>query len=47
MCMYMQLNTTNTIFLTIIKGKIKTLNTQVSKEKKSAYTADFFAYVAE
>lgn len=34
-------------FLTIIKGKIKTLNTQVSKEKKSAYTADFFAYVAD
>lgn len=48
MCMYMQLNTTNTIFFNHNKGKNKNSeHPGIKRKKKSAYTADFFAYVAE
>lgn len=45
--MYMHLKATNT-FLNHNKGKNKNSeHPGIKREKKSAYTADFFAYVAD
>lgn len=47
MCMYMQLKATNKIFFNHNKGKNKNSEHSGIKRKKSAYTADFFTYVAD